>query len=84
MSGSRKRRSVGTTLGGIIVGFDQQVFRTTRPIPELVESAKPIPPVPASDGGTIAIDLPAIPAAGVPADPTPTPVADQDGEGALD
>lgn len=79
MSGGRKRRSVGTTLGGIIVGFDQQVFRTTRPIPELVESAKPIPPVAASDGGRIAIGFPPVPADTSAAEPV-----GQDGEGEPD
>ena len=46
-------------MGGAIVGFDYQVFRATKPPTELVESAKPIAPVPASDGGNISIELPA-------------------------
>jgi hypothetical protein len=54
----RKGRPIGQTIGGIVVGFDQQVFKTTRPIPELIESAKPIPPVASSDGGTLDIDVP--------------------------
>ncbi len=56
----RKRRSrpIGETLGGIIVGFDYQVFRATKPPTELVESAKPIAPVAASDGGNLSIELP--------------------------
>ena len=57
----RKRRSIGDTMGGAIVGFDYQVFRATKPPTELVESAKPIAPVPASDGGNISIELPADP-----------------------
>jgi hypothetical protein len=54
----RKRRPVGQTLGGIIVGVDYQIFRTGKPPAEMVESAKPIRPVAASGGGTIEIDLP--------------------------
>ena len=54
----RKRRSIGDTMGGMIVGFDYQVFRATKPPSELVESAKPIAPVPASGGGKLSIELP--------------------------
>ena len=54
----RKRRSVGDTMGGMIVGFDYQVFRATKPPTELVESAKPVAPVAASDGGNLSIELP--------------------------
>ena len=38
----RKRGSVSGTLGGIIVGFDQQIFRTTPPVQELVAKAQPV------------------------------------------
>jgi hypothetical protein len=55
---AKKRRPVGDIMGGMIVGFDQQVFRTTRPIPELIEAAKPLPPVPASGGGHLSVELP--------------------------
>ena len=48
---------MGETIGGIVVGFDYQVFRATKPIPELIESAKPIPPIAAADGGTLEIDV---------------------------
>lgn len=51
-------------MGQAIVGFDYQVFRTTKPPPELVEQGKPIAPVPAADGGRISIDLPGVPATG--------------------
>jgi hypothetical protein len=54
----RKRRPIAETLGGVIVGFDYQVFRATKPPTELVESAKPIAPVAASDGGNLSIELP--------------------------
>lgn len=40
---SRKRRGeAGQTIGAIIVGFDQQIFRTLPPAQELVVRAKPV------------------------------------------
>lgn len=54
----RKRQSLGQAMGQAIVGFDYQVFRATKPPPELVEEAAPIAPVAAADGGLISIDLP--------------------------
>jgi hypothetical protein len=39
---SKKRRPTGQTLGAIIVGFDQQIFRTLPPAQELVAKAKPV------------------------------------------
>ena len=57
----RKRKSLGQAMGSAIVGFDYQVFRATKPPPELVEQGKPIAPVPAADGGRISIDLPEAP-----------------------
>jgi hypothetical protein len=59
-------------MGQAIVGFDYQVFRATKPPPELVEQGKPLAPVPAADGGRISIDLPD----GSPTDPDPGAVAD--------
>jgi hypothetical protein len=56
----RKRRPLGETVGGMLVGFDYQVFRATKPPPELIESAKPIPPVPAAGGGTLDVEVPAL------------------------
>lgn len=61
-------------MGGIIVGFDQQIFRTTPPANELVAKGTPLRPVAASGGGTMSIGLPGDP--GQPADagaPTPEP-----------
>ena len=48
-------------MGAAIVGFDYQIFRSTKPPPELVEQGKPIAPVPAADGGRISVDLPGVP-----------------------
>jgi hypothetical protein len=66
----RKRQSLGQAMGSAIVGFDYQVFRATPPPAELVESGKPVAPVPASDGGLISIDLPG---------DGPAPAADSEG-----
>ena len=38
----KPRRPIGQTLGSIIVGFDQQIFRTLPPAQELVAKAKPV------------------------------------------
>lgn len=71
----RKRPSVGQTMGGIIVGFDQQIFRTTPPANELVAKGTPLRSVAASGGGTFSIGLPGDPAR--PADPgQPAPESD--------
>ncbi len=52
---ARKRQSTGQTIGAIIAGFDQQIFRTTPPAHELVAKGKPLAPVPAQGGGTLTI-----------------------------
>jgi hypothetical protein len=38
----RKRRPVGETIGGIIVGFDQQIFRAVPPVQELIAKGQPV------------------------------------------
>jgi hypothetical protein len=38
----KARRPMGHTLGSIIVGFDQQIFRTLPHAQELVAKAKPV------------------------------------------
>lgn len=38
----KRRRPVGETIGGIVVGFDQQIFRNLPPAHELVEKARPV------------------------------------------
>jgi hypothetical protein len=45
-------------MGGILAGFDQQVFRTTPPPHELVQKGTRLPAVPTGDGGTLSIELP--------------------------
>ena len=77
----RKRRSAAQTMGGIIVGFDQQVFRTTPPAHELVEHAKPVRGISGEDGSDFLIVMPGddAPAATVvPPEPEPPRSAEAD------
>lgn len=55
---ARKKQGAGQTVGGIIAGFDQQVFRTQPPAQELVAKGAPLAPVPAAGGGTFTVALP--------------------------
>ena len=64
----RKRKSLGQAMGAAVFGFDYQVFRATKPPPELVEQGKPLAPVPAADGGRMSIDLPGEPGHRPPSD----------------
>lgn len=57
----RKRKKGPTaaqTMGGIIFGFEQQVWRTAPPPQELVEHARPDKPVAAPDGSRFTILMP--------------------------
>ena len=54
---------VGQTIGGMLVGFDQQIFRTTPPVNEMVAKGDRLAPVAASGGGTMRVGLPGDPAA---------------------
>ena len=66
MTGKRKkRRPVGETIGGIIVGFDQQIFRTTPPVQELIAKGQPVRTTSGQDGSEFEVVLPD------EADPTP-------------
>jgi hypothetical protein len=56
--GKKKRRTVGHTIGGILVGFDEQVFRTTPPVNELVAKGTPLRALAADGGGTLAVRMP--------------------------
>jgi hypothetical protein len=51
----KKRPALGATIGGILVGFDQQVFKTVPPAVESVHHARPDAPVPTKDGGLVVI-----------------------------
>jgi hypothetical protein len=54
----RKSRPVGETIGGIIVGFDQQIFRTTPPAQELVAKARPVRGTSGQDGSEFDVVFP--------------------------
>lgn len=59
MTGKRKkRRPIGETIGGIIVGFDQQIFRTTPPVQELIAKGQPVRTVSGQDGGELEVVFP--------------------------
>jgi hypothetical protein len=68
---TRKKQSIGVTLGGVIVGLDYMIMRTGKPPAEQVESAKPAGPVAADDGGTLLIELPDDRPAEAPGDTAP-------------
>jgi aldose 1-epimerase len=55
---NKKGQSVGQSIGGMLVGFDQQIFRTTPPTKELVAKGDRLAPVAASGGGTMRVGLP--------------------------
>ena len=54
----RKRRPVGETIGGIIVGFDQQIFRTTPPVQELIVKGQPVRGLSGEDGNDLQVVFP--------------------------
>lgn len=62
MAKRRKTRGAAESIGGMLAGFDYQVFRTTPPPHELVHKGDRLPAVPAEGGGTLSIDLPRQPA----------------------
>jgi hypothetical protein len=72
---TRRKRPVGETIGGILVGFDQQVFRTTPPARELVRKGQPVRGLSGEDGGTLDVIFPGD-AGAVDAD-EPEPAANQ-------
>jgi hypothetical protein len=55
---AKKRTPVGQTIGGIVAGIEQQIFRTTPPAQELVAKGAPLRPVAAAGGGTLTVGLP--------------------------
>jgi hypothetical protein len=59
MTAKRKKgRPIGDTLGGIIVGFDQQIFRTTPPVQELIAKGQPVRGVSGEDGSEFEVVFP--------------------------
>lgn len=55
---AKRKRPVGETIGGILVGFDQQVFRTTPPAQELVRKGQPVRGLSGKGGGTLDVIFP--------------------------
>jgi hypothetical protein len=75
---TRKRgQSLGQSIGGVLFGFEQQVWRNIPPPHELVHHARPDDPVPAGDGGFMTLEMPEPlgppPAPGAPPGPAPEP-----------
>jgi hypothetical protein len=58
---AKKKGSIGTAIGGVLVGLDYMIMRTGKPPAEQVESAKP-----ADDGGTLTIEMPELRPPGSP------------------
>jgi aldose 1-epimerase len=54
----KKGSGLAPSIGGILVGFDQQIFRTTPPVNELVARGAPLPSAAAAGGGRLTIDIP--------------------------
>jgi hypothetical protein len=55
---SKPKGSIGQSIGGVLFGFEQQVFRNMPPPHELVHKARPDAPVPAGDGSFVTFELP--------------------------
>ena len=54
----RRHDLPGSTLGGVLVGFDYQVFRASKPPAELVEKAKPVRGISGEGGSMLSIAFP--------------------------
>lgn len=73
---AKRKTPLGQSIGGVLFGFEQQVWRTMPPPHELVHHARPDAPVPAGDGGFLMIELPGSDpddAAPAPDDAVPAP-----------
>ena len=57
-SRKKKGRPIGETLGGMIVGFDQQIFRTLPPAHELVQKGAPVRGMTGENGGDLEVVFP--------------------------
>ena len=64
----RTGRPLGDTIGGILVGFDQQIMRNLPPPHELVQKAAPVRGLTGEDGGTCTVMMPAADAASAATD----------------
>jgi hypothetical protein len=67
----RSTGGAGQTMGGILVGFDYQVFRAGKPPAELVQAAKPVRGL-SGEGAVVDVDSPELtPATGDGESPVP-------------
>ena len=57
MATRRKGSTAGHVIGGMVVGFDQLIFRTTPPVHELVAKGQPLR-APSGDGDSIDVIFP--------------------------
>ena len=88
MTKRKKRRPVGETIGGIIVGFDQQIFRTMPPAHELILKGQPVRGLSGQDGGKLQVIFPddalspsaTSPSLPAPAEPEPEPEPEPEAE----
>ena len=55
---TKKGPTGAQTIGGILAGFDGQIFRTTPPPHELVRKGDRLPAIPSGDGGMLIVELP--------------------------
>jgi AraC family transcriptional regulator len=55
---TKRRQPLGQSIGGVLFGFEQQVFRNMPPPHELVHHARPDAVVPAGDGTMVTLTLP--------------------------
>jgi hypothetical protein len=58
MARKPRRTSAGVAIGGVIAGIEQQLFRTTPPVKELVAKGTPLRAVAADGGGTLDVTFP--------------------------
>jgi hypothetical protein len=58
MTKPKKKQPLGQSIGGVLFGFEQQIFRNQPPPHELVHHARPDDAVAAADGGLLTIELP--------------------------
>jgi hypothetical protein len=79
---ARKRaQPLGQTIGGVLFGFEQQVFRNQPPPHELVHQARPDAAIPAGNGTMITIGMPdhvALEGQRQPVEPADPPAGDED------
>lgn len=60
MAKERKKpgRPLGDTIGGILVGFDQQILRDQPPVQELVQKGSPVRGIAGEDGTELLVVFP--------------------------